>query len=199
MGKTLISAEKPSGARDLASVLGRIAKSGDWYENDEYVISSAVGHLVELFMPEDIDKKLGYWRLDALPIIPEPFNLKPIEKTKKKFNELKKLIRRRDVDTVVNACDAGREGELIVTYLYELAGGKKPVKRLWMRSMTKNAILEAFKNLRSDAQMENLQSAARCRSEADWLIARMASEPIAAPANALANFMFTVISLLGGP
>ena len=122
--KTLIITEKPSVTRDVAATIGSFKKQGNWFENDEYIIGSAVGHLVELFMPEDIDKKLGYWRLGALPIIPEKFDLKPIEKTKAKLNELHKLIKRKDVDLLVNACDAGREGELIFTYIYELAKSK---------------------------------------------------------------------------
>ncbi len=168
--KTLIIAEKPSVAKDLANALGKIKKNGDWYEDDKYVISSAVGHLVELFMPEDISKDLKFWRLGALPIIPEKFDLKPIEKTKSKFNELKKLLKRKDVDEVINACDAGREGELIFTYIYELSKCKKPAKRLWMQSMTGTGILDAFSNLKEADSMTPLKNAARCRSEADWLI-----------------------------
>src|SRR3954464_4366532 len=121
MSKSLVIAEKPSVAADLARALGKIPKSGDHYENDEYVISSAVGHLVELEMPEDIDKKkYGFWRLEMLPIIPETFGLKPIEGSKDRFNQLKKLLARKDIGLVINACDAGREGELIFTYIYQL-------------------------------------------------------------------------------
>lgn len=168
--KTLIIAEKPSVAADIAKVLGRVKKQGDWYENDELVISSAVGHLVELFMPEDIDKKLKMWRLGSLPILPDTFQLKPIEKTKAKFGELKKLLARKDIGTVVNACDAGREGELIFTYIYEAAGCKKPVRRLWMQSMTADAIQKAWAAQRDGLEMKPLSDAARSRSEADWLI-----------------------------
>ncbi|WP_269542142.1 DNA topoisomerase III [Cerasicoccus fimbriatus] len=168
--KTLIIAEKPSVAGDLARVLGKIPKKGDFYENDEYVISSAVGHLVELYMPEDISKDLKRWTIKTLPIVPDKFKLKPIDKTKQKFQELKKLIAREDVGAVINACDAGREGELIFTYILELAKNKKPVKRLWMSSMTPDAIRSAFSNLREDKEMQPLQDAARSRSEADWLI-----------------------------
>jgi len=168
--KSLIIAEKPSVARDLASVLGKVPKKDDWFENDEYIISSAVGHLVELFMPEDIDKKLKFWSLKSLPIVPEKFDLKPIAKTKTKFAELKKLIKRKDVGDVINACDAGREGELIFTYITELAGCKKPCRRLWLSSMTPGAIRDAFNKLRDGEEMKPLQDAARCRSESDWLI-----------------------------
>ena len=169
--KSLIIAEKPSVAADLARALGRVPKRGDHFENDEYVISSAVGHLVELEMPEDIDKKLyGFWRLETLPIIPKKFGLKPIEDSKARFNQLKKLLARKDVSDVINACDAGREGELIFTYLYQLTKCKLPVKRAWMQTMTTEGIREAFKHLRDGAQMAPLADAARCRSESDWLI-----------------------------
>jgi len=169
--KSLVIAEKPSVAADLARALGKIPKNGDHYENDEYVISSAVGHLVELLMPEDIDKKkYGFWRLEALPIIPEKFELKPIESSKDRFALLKKLLARKDIDQVVNACDAGREGELIFAYIYQLTKSKLPVKRAWMQTMTTGGIQDAFKNLRDGAQLAGLADAARCRSESDWLI-----------------------------
>jgi DNA topoisomerase-3 len=137
--KKLIIAEKPSVAQDIARAIGRFKKEGDAFENDDYVISSAVGHLVELFMPEDIDKKeYGFWRLAALPIIPKKFDLKVIDdkRSKERFQMLKKLMNRKDIDEIYNACDAGREGELIFTYIYELAKCKKPYQRVWMQSMT---------------------------------------------------------------
>jgi DNA topoisomerase-3 len=169
--KSLIIAEKPSVAADLARALGKIPKKGEHFEDDEYVISSAVGHVVELQMPEDIDKKkYGFWRLETLPIIPAKFELKPSESSKDRFNQLKKLIARKDVNLVINACDAGREGELIFTYLCQLAKNKHPVKRLWLSSMTNEGIREAFKHLRDGEQMKGLADAARCRSESDWLI-----------------------------
>ncbi len=169
--KSLIIAEKPSVAADLARALGKVPKQGDHYENEEYVISSAVGHVVELQMPEDIDKKkYGFWRLETLPIIPEKFELKPIESSKERFNLLKKLIARKDINLLINACDAGREGELIFTYLCQLAKNKHAVKRLWLSSMTNEGIQEAFKHLRDGKQMAGLADAARCRSESDWLI-----------------------------
>ncbi len=169
--KSLIIAEKPSVAADLAKALGKIPKKDDHYENDQYVISSAVGHLVELEMPEDIDKKkYGFWRLEMLPIIPEIFGLKPIEDSKDRFNHLKKLLARKDIDLVINACDAGREGELIFAYLYQLAKSKLPVKRAWMQTMTTEGIQTAFNKLRDGEQMAGLEAAARCRSESDWLI-----------------------------
>lgn len=170
--KTLIIAEKPSVARDLASALGKVKKAPnkDWYENDEFIIDSAVGHLVELFMPDDIDKKYKFWRLESLPIVPQKFELKPIERSKDKFEELRKLMKRKDVELVVNACDAGREGELIFTYVYEAAKCKTPAKRMWMQSMTPDSIRKAWDDLRGDDVMVPLKDAARSRSEADWLI-----------------------------
>lgn len=168
--KKLVIAEKPSVAKDLARVLGHIPKNGDFYENDEWIIDSAVGHLVELFMPDDFDKKLKAWKLTNLPIIPPEFQLKPINNTKKKFQQLKKQLKRKDVEEVINACDAGREGELIFTYIYELSKSKLPIKRLWMLSMTDQAIKDAFANVRDGKELQPLQDAARCRSESDWLI-----------------------------
>ena len=169
--KRLIIAEKPSVAADLARALGRVPKKGEHYENDELVITSAVGHLVELQMPEDIDKKLyGFWRLETLPIIPKKFGLKPIEESKSRFVHLKKLLARKDIAEVINACDAGREGELIFTYLYQLTKCALPVKRAWMQTMTAEGIREAFAHLRDGAQMTPLADAARCRSESDWLV-----------------------------
>jgi DNA topoisomerase-3 len=169
--KCLIIAEKPSVAADLARALGKIPKKTDHYENDEYVISSAVGHLVGLQMPEDIDKKkYGFWRLETLPIIPDEFQLQPLPEGKDRFGQLRKLLARKDITRVINACDAGREGELIFTYIYQLTKCKKPFQRLWMSSMTNDGINEAFKHLRSAEQMQGLADAARCRSESDWLI-----------------------------
>jgi len=169
--KSLVIAEKPSVAADLAKALGKVPKKGDVYEDDQYVISSAVGHLVELLMPEDIDKKkYGFWRLETLPIIPEKFELKPIQDSKDRFDQLKKLMQRKDVDQVINACDAGREGELIFAYIYQLAKCKLPVRRAWMQTMTADGIRTAFASLREGEQMAGLSDAARCRSESDWLI-----------------------------
>ncbi len=169
--KSLIIAEKPSVATDLARALGKVPKKGDVYENDEYVIAAAVGHVVELEMPEDIDKKkYGYWRLETLPIVPKKFGLKPIKSSEDKLKVLKKQLKRKDIDQVINACDAGREGELIFAYLYQLAKSKLPVKRAWMQTMTATGIRSAFENLRPEEQMYGLRDAARCRSESDWLI-----------------------------
>src|ERR1700732_3512588 len=153
MPKSLIIAEKPSVANDLARALGGLHKEGDHFESDKYIISSAIGHLVELDLPTEYDVKRGKWSFVNLPIIPEEFHLKPIEKTKARFNMLKKLMKREDVDLLINACDAGREGELIFRYLTLLAGTKKPVRRLWLQSMTADSIREAFNHLRSEEEM----------------------------------------------
>src|SRR5438552_1547648 len=171
MPKSLIITEKPSVAGDIAKALGGFKKGKDYFENEKYLISWAVGHVVELQMPEDIDKKkYGFWRLETLPIIPSKFGLKPVEASKERFNALKKLLARKDVAEVINACDAGREGELIFAYLYQLTKCKLPVKRAWMQTMTTGGIQEAFKMLRPGERMKGLEDAARCRSESDWLI-----------------------------
>lgn len=169
--KTLIIAEKPSVAKDIAKVAGVPAK-GDVFENDAYVISSAVGHLVELCEPEDYDAKFKRWSRKTLPIVPEDFKIKPSKEkgAKDQFLKLKKLMARKDVDVVVNGCDAGREGELIFAYIYELAGSDLPVKRLWLTSMTPAAIRDGLRHLRDGSETADLCSAARCRSESDWLI-----------------------------
>jgi len=171
MSKSLIIAEKPSVAGDIARVLGKFKKEKEFFENEEFVISWAIGHVVELLMPEDIDKKkYGFWRLETLPIIPDKFELKPIAQSKDRYNVLKKLIARKDIEQLINACDAGREGELIFSNLCRLAKNKHPVKRLWLQSMTAQAIRDGFQTLRDGAEMAGLADAARSRSESDWLI-----------------------------
>ena len=171
MGKTLVIAEKPSVATDIAKVLkAKRDKSKDFFENDEYVISSAVGHLLELAVPEKHDIKRGKWSFDKLPHLPPQFTLKPIAKSESRLKVLKRLIKRKDIDTLVNACDAGREGELIFRYIVQHAKSKQPSKRLWLQSMTPAAIREGFTQLRDDESMLPLAAAATCRSEADWLV-----------------------------
>ena len=170
MSKSLVIAEKPSVATDLARVLGKIPKTDDFYENDQYIITSAIGHIVELCLPNELEKKRGKWSFANLPIIPDHFELKPVEKTKSRFSLIKRLLKRADVSEVINACDAGREGELIFHYLTQHAGCKKPVRRLWLQSMTPEAILAGFNSLRDGAEMMPLCEAAICRSESDWLV-----------------------------
>jgi DNA topoisomerase III len=176
--KTLVIAEKPSVAQDIVRALtptaGKFEKHDEYFESDTYVVSSAVGHLVEIQAPEEFDVKRGKWSFANLPVIPPHFDLKPVDKTKTRLNAVVKLAKRKDVDKIVNACDAGREGELIFRLIEQYAGGAKPlgkpVTRLWLQSMTPQAIREGFENLRSNAQMQPLADAARCRSEADWLV-----------------------------
>ena len=172
MGKALIIAEKPSVAGDIAKALGGFDRKdgGDYYESDKYVVSSAVGHLLELAVPEEYEIQRGKWSFDKLPHIPPRFALKPIEKSEGRLKTLAKLIKRKDVDTLVNACDAGREGELIFRNIAAYTGAKQPVKRLWLQSMTPAAIRDGFNALRTDAQMLPLADASVCRSESDWLV-----------------------------
>src|SRR5215210_2165349 len=170
--KTLIIAEKPSVARDIVGALpGSFDEHKNFYESDDYVVSFAVGHLLELSDPEDYDPKWKSWKLDTLPIIPTEFKVRPRDKkAATQLNLIYKLLKRKDVDRVINACDAGREGELIFTHIYETSEVDKPVDRLWINSMTKQAIRDGFESLRPSDQLEPLRDAARSRSEADWLV-----------------------------
>ena len=170
MGKTLIIAEKPSVAADIARVLGGFTKQTDYFENDQYVLSSAIGHLLELAVPEEYEIKRGKWSFANLPVIPPHFDLHPIEKTESRLKLLTKLIKRKDVDALINACDAGREGELIFHYIKRHVATKKPVKRLWLQSMTPTSIREGFAKLLDDSAVQPLAEAAVSRSEADWLV-----------------------------
>ncbi|MEI7447368.1 MAG: DNA topoisomerase III, partial [Burkholderiales bacterium] len=169
-GRALIIAEKPFEAADIARALGGFAKQGDYFESDDYVLSSAVGHLVEIAAPEQYEVKRGKWSFAHLPVIPPEFDLRPIEKSEDRLKLLTRLIKRKDVDTLINACDAGREGELIFRLIAQHAKARQPVRRLWLQSMTQGAIREGFAKLRDDTQMLPLADAARCRSEADWLV-----------------------------
>ena len=170
MTKTLIIAEKPSVANDIAKTLGGFTKHDEYFESDEYVLSSAVGHLLEIAVPEEHDVKRGKWSFAHLPMIPPYFALNPIAKTEARLKVLNRLIKRKDVTGLINACDAGREGELIFRLIAQNAKAKQPIKRLWLQSMTPGAIRDGFTHLRSDEEMLPLADAARCRSEADWLI-----------------------------
>ena len=171
MGKTLIIAEKPSVGQDYARALGGgFAKHEGYLESDEKIVSWAVGHLVELAEPEDYDESLKRWSIKTLPVLPETFKLRPDARHRKQLDVIKKLMRRADVDDIVNGCDAGREGELIFAYIMDVAKSGKPVRRLWVSSMTKAAIGEGFEHLRDGEEMRNLEAAARSRSEADWLV-----------------------------
>jgi DNA topoisomerase-3 len=199
MGKTLIIAEKPSVALDLTRALGRFEKKGDYFENDRFVVSSAIGHLVELCLPAELDKKKGKWSFQSLPIIPEEFQLKPIAKTESRYKLLRRLMERQDVSEIVNACDAGREGELIFRYLVKLAGVKKPFSRLWLQSMTADAIRSAFTRLRPDQEMIPLAEAAVCRSESDWLVGINATRAMTAFNSKLGGFQLTPVGRVQTP
>jgi DNA topoisomerase-3 len=178
MGKTVIIAEKPSVAQDIVRALtptsGKFEKGSDHFENDQYVVTSAVGHLVEIKAPEAYDVKRGKWSFANLPVVPPHFDLAPIDKAKSRLSAVVKQVKRKDVSALINACDAGREGELIFRLIVQYAFGDKPnpkpIQRLWLQSMTPQAIRDGFDKLRSDAQMQGLADAARSRSEADWLV-----------------------------
>ena len=172
MGKTLVIAEKPSVGRDLARVLpGAFEKHEGFLESGGHIMTWAVGHLVQLAEPDEYDPKFKKWRMADLPIVPDDFKLVVRdERSKKQYGVISKLLRRADVDRVVNACDAGREGELIFAWTFEKAEAKKPVERLWLSSMTQAAIKAALGDLRPRADFERLEEAARSRSEADWIV-----------------------------
>jgi DNA topoisomerase-3 len=172
MAKTLVIAEKPSVGRDLARVLpGPFKKHEGWLEGPEHDLTWAVGHLVQLAEPEQYDVKFKKWRMADLPIVPDAFKLiTRDERSKKQMSVVTKLLKGPDHDRVINACDAGREGELIFAYLYEKAGAKLPVERLWLSSMTDKAMREAFTSLRPGTELADLEAAARSRSEADWIV-----------------------------
>ncbi len=180
MPKTLIIAEKPSVATDLSRVLGKAPGIGKfekkgkdrsvYFENDHAVITSAVGHLVELKMPTGPNGKNLPWKFDVLPAIPKHFELQPIEDNETRLKQVLKLARRKDIDMIINACDAGREGELIFRLIMEIGKIDKPSQRLWMQSMTDKSILDAWSDLRPEEDLRNLADAAKCRSESDWLV-----------------------------
>ncbi len=199
MGKTLIIAEKPSVATDISKALGGFKKVDDYYESDDYVLSSAVGHLVEIGEPEDEEVKRGKWTFAKLPVIPSHFELKPIEKTEARLKLLLKLIKRKDVDALINACDAGREGELIFRLIAQHSKTTKPARRLWLQSMTATAIRDGFGALRSDADLQGLADAARCRSEADWLVGINGTRVMTAFNSKSGGFQLTTVGRVQTP
>ena len=174
MSKSLIIAEKPSVAQDIVRALtpqaGKFDKHDEYFESEHYLVTSAVGHLLEIKAPEEFDVKRGKWSFANLPVIPPHFDLNPIDKSKGRLSAIVKLVKRKDVSDIINACDAGREGELIFRLIQQHSKSKHPVKRLWLQSMTPAAIRDGFEHLRTDKQMLPLADAARCRSEADWLV-----------------------------
>ena len=196
-GITLIIAEKPSVAADLVKVLGAksFKKNNGFYESDTTIVSHAIGHLVTIADPKDIDERYKAWDMKTLPMLPEKFPLVATPSTKSQLSIVSKLIKRKDVTTIVNACDAGREGELIFFYIldYVLKGkfASKTIKRLWMQSMTPAAIKDAFEHLRTAEEMENLKNAALCRSEADWLVGMNGSRGLTAYNSSMGGFQIT--------
>jgi len=199
MSKKLIIAEKPSVAADIARALGGFTKHDDYFESEEYVLSSAVGHLLELACPEEFEVKRGKWSFAHLPVIPPHFALKPIEKTESRLKVLNKLIKRKDVDGLVNACDAGREGELIFNYIAQAAKSGKPVQRLWLQSMTQGAIRDGFARLRPGREMEGLGDAAVCRSESDWLVGINGTRAMTAFNSKTGGFHLTTVGRVQTP
>ncbi len=199
MSKKLIIAEKPSVASDIAKALGGFTKHDDYFESDTYVISSAVGHLLELACPEEFEVKRGKWSFAHLPVIPPHFALNPIEKSASRLKVLLKLIKRKDVDALVNACDAGREGELIFNYIIQHASNKKPVQRLWLQSMTPQAIRDGFARLRPGSDMQGLADAAVCRSESDWLVGINGTRAMTAFNSKTGGFHLTTVGRVQTP
>ena len=199
MGKTLIIAEKPSVAGDISKALGKFQKHDDHYENDDYVISSAVGHLLTIAVPEEFEVKRGKWTFAHLPVIPPHFDLLPIEKNEARLKVLVRLIKRKDVTALVNACDAGREGELIFRYIVQYAKNTKPIQRLWLQSMTAAAIRDGFAHLRTDAEMMPLADAATCRSESDWLIGINGTRAMTAFNSKTGGFHLTTVGRVQTP
>ena len=184
MGKILVLAEKPSVGRDIARVLKSNANKGAYIEGNKYVITWALGHLVGLQDPESYDEKYKTWSMETLPMLPKHMKLTVLKKTSKQFYEVKKLLTRNDIDEIVIATDAGREGELVARWIIEKVGVKKPIKRLWISSQTDKAILEGFRNLKPGSEYENLYKAAVCRAEADWIVGLNATRALTCKYNA---------------
>ncbi len=199
MGKALIIAEKPSVASDIAKALGGFKKVDDYYESDRYVLSSAVGHLLEICPPEGVEPARGKWSFAHLPVIPPRFDLRPIEKNENRLKVLIRLIKRKDVDSLVNACDAGREGELIFRYIVQYSKTDKPTQRLWLQSMTAASIREGFEKLRSDQSMRPLADAAVCRSESDWLVGINGTRAMTAFNSKTGGFHLTTVGRVQTP
>jgi len=199
MGKALIIAEKPSVASDIAKAIGKFEKHDDHFENDQYVITSAVGHLLELCIPEQFEVKRGKWTFANLPVIPPHFDLKPIEKSEPRLKAVLKLLKRKDVTSVINACDAGREGELIFRYIVQYAKSDKPIQRLWLQSMTAAAIRDGFAQLRTGESMVPLADAAVCRSESDWLVGINGTRAMTAFNSKTGGFHLTTVGRVQTP
>lgn len=199
MSKQLIIAEKPSVAQDIARALGGFTRQGDYFESEEYLLSSAIGHLLELAVPDEFEVKRGKWSFAHLPVIPPHFKLNPIEKTAERLKLLERLIKRKEVTGLVNACDAGREGELIFNYIAEHSGTAKPIRRLWLQSMTPQAIRDGFQRLRTSNEMSGLREAAVCRAESDWLIGINGTRAMTAFNSKTGGFHLTTVGRVQTP
>ena len=199
MTKQLIIAEKPSVAVDIAKALGGFTKHDDYYESESHVLSSAIGHLLELSCPEEFEVKRGKWSFAHLPVIPPHFALSPIAKTESRLKLLNKLIKRKDVAGLINACDAGREGELIFNYIAQHSKSGKPVQRLWLQSMTQGAIRDGFARLRHGNDMQGLGDAAVCRSESDWLVGINGTRAMTAFNSKTGGFHLTTVGRVQTP
>jgi DNA topoisomerase-3 len=199
MSKKLIIAEKPSVAADIARALGGLAKHDEYFEGDKYVVCSAIGHLLELICPEEYEAKRGKWSFAHLPVIPAHFGLRPIEKTASRLKLLTRLIRREDVGGLINACDAGREGELIFNYIAQHVQTDKPVERLWLQSMTPQSIRDGFSRLRAGSEMRGLADAAVCRSESDWLVGINGTRAMTAFNSKTGGFHLTTVGRVQTP
>ena len=197
--KALIIAEKPSVAADIARALGGFTKHEDYFESDEFVVSSAVGHLLEIAAPDAYEVKRGKWSFANLPVIPPHFDLRPIPKTEARLKVLQKLIKRKDVNRLINACDAGREGELIFRLIAQHTKAPQKVERLWLQSMTPQAIRDGFAHLRSDEELLNLANAARCRSESDWLVGINGTRAMTAFNSKAGGFFLTTVGRVQTP
>ncbi len=178
MGKALVITEKPSVAQDIVAVLGGFREEDGYWENDEYVVTFAVGHLFELLSPEEVDEKYKAWTLEVLPILPERFDIKPKKGQSERIRTIKRLHSREDIDGLVNACDAGREGELIFREIADYLESDLPVRRLWLQSMTTRAIKSGFESLRPGEELDGLADAARCRAYSDWMIGMNATRAL---------------------
>jgi DNA topoisomerase-3 len=199
MGKALVIAEKPSVASDIAKALGGFTKHDDVFERDDMIVASAVGHLLELIVPEKYDVKRGKWSFAQLPVIPPHFDLQPIAKSESKLKTISRLVKNKEITTLINACDAGREGELIFRYIVQHTRAKQPIQRLWLQSMTLSAIRDAFEHLKSDQAMTPLADAARCRSEADWLVGINGTRAMTAFNSKEGGFFLTTVGRVQTP
>jgi DNA topoisomerase-3 len=199
LSKSLVIAEKPSVAGDIAKALGGFTKQDDLYERDDMVIASAVGHLLEIKAPEAYEVKRGKWSFAHLPVIPPEFDLQPLPKSEQKLKTLARQIKRKDVSRIINACDAGREGELIFRTIVQYTKAKQPMERLWLQSMTPAAIRDAFEHLRSDADLQPLSAAARARSEADWLVGINGTRALTAFNSKEGGFFLTTVGRVQTP